>query len=99
MPSIHPALRMSLVGLSAAFLTGCHGWSQRQAEDAQVPEAAGVLAELGVARSAHHTRPNDRPAGPSLVAGDSIAWSWAMAFNQAPAGEHPNWAFAGVTLD
>lgn len=83
-------------------MTGCHGWNQRQAEGVEKPQAASVLAELGVALPArvhHNAATTDRPLGPSLVAGDSIAWSWAMAFNQAPAGEQTNWAFAGVTLD
>lgn len=89
----------------AAALSGCH--NRRTAE--QSPPAchcrhAGVLAELGLAQTGGGPTPADhaesqerlRAPGPSLVAGDHIAWGWAVLYGQASQSETPAWVYAGV---
>lgn len=76
----------------ALILPGCGLWRANSAADAQATEAYGVLNELGlgarVADAPDRTRSPEQPEarGPSLVAGDAIAWRWALAYDIAP---HP----------
>lgn len=48
----------------------------------------GVLAELGIGQPAPQAAavPAGRRQGPCLVAGDGLAWRWAIAFDMAPTG-------------
>lgn len=91
----------ALIGVAA--LSGCRSWEivEEQPLACRCPQA-NVLAELGIATpdpALVAAAGSTRAPGPSLIAGDGIAWGWAIAYGLAPEGETPAWTYAGVITD
>jgi hypothetical protein len=86
--------RKLLVRISAmACLTGLLGGCGRHYRETpglgnESARSMGVLAELGIGQPTTHPSalPVRHRQGPCLIAGDGLAWRWAMAFDMAPMG-------------
>lgn len=84
----HAAVLAILLG--SLPLGGCSSWSTSARAEPANRGAPAVLSELGIART---TPRRSAAPGPSLVAGDGIAWSWAVAHRVAP-NERPERVYA-----
>lgn len=88
----HHAGRICVALLTLGVLPGCLGGQTRGRAEHTAEAQHAVLAEIGL--RAAPVGSETRPAGPSLVAGDAIAWRWAVAFGKAPAFDAPATRFA-----
>ncbi len=88
----HHAGRICVALLALGALPGCLGGQTRDNVGHSTQATQAVLAEIGL--RAAPVVSEHRPAGPSLVAGDAIAWRWALAFGKAPPLDAPATRFA-----
>lgn len=94
------ATRIGLVFVVCLPLGGCGLWNSTPEpyELHQSNHPGIVLAELGIfAPPAALTTPPR--SGPCLVAGDRIAWSWAIAHGTVSPARHDAWRYAGAFTD
>jgi|GEM_PF-5362619 len=98
MPDLAQTVRAMSVLACLSGLSGCRSWQIAEAPQPCRCTHGAVLAELGISEEIGAPVASRVP-GPSLIAGDSIAWNWAIAFGHAPRGETPAWVYPGVTTD
>jgi hypothetical protein len=98
MPDLAQTVRAMSILACLSGLSGCRSWQIAEAPPPCRCTHGAVLAELGISEEIGAPVASRVP-GPSLIAGDSIAWKWAIAFGHAPRSETPAGVYASVTTD